>query len=280
EEYSDKRLFEEYTKQKDILVKYFNYLYDNDLIFCTDEPHNFPNILTTKYPTPNLLDFLSIVVDTLDSFKLDIMQDIDELGIRELILIQNNLNVDNIIQILKLCKNSKITSIIIITPYSEQIQNKILINIIEKNLRVLEWIFYDTKITKDIHPKFSFRKGCLKDILCKRIKSINDFVINTSAYIEAINYNLYFYKRGYIDDNGQVKHSLDDPFFYGNIQEKKLPKIISTERFQELWKVTKAHIKECRNCEFRPVCPDNRIPKKTGESEYEHITTCQYNPHT
>lgn len=50
--------------------------------------------------------------------------------------------------------------------------------------------------------------------------------------------------------------------------------------FQELWKVTKAHIKECRNCEFRPVCPDNRIPKKTGESEYEHITTCQYNPHT
>jgi SPASM domain peptide maturase of grasp-with-spasm system len=280
EEYTDKRLFEEYIGQKDTLAKYFNYLYDNDLIFCTNEPLNFPNISTKKYFIPNSLDFLSLEIDTVEPFKVDMLQNIDKLGVRELIIVQNNIDIDNIVRVLKLCENSKVTGIVIVSPNSELIKTNKFVKIIESNLRVLKWIFYNTETSKDIHSKITFRKGSLKDILCKRIGSVNDFVINTTAYIEAVNHNLYFNRRAYTDNKGQVKHSFDDPLSYGSIQTKELHKIISTEKFQELWNVTKVHVKECRNCEFRFVCPDNRIPKKINNTEYEHTTTCQYNPHS
>ena len=178
EEYTGEELFEEYALQKSILLKHFNYLYDNDLIFCTDEPLNFPDISTKNYFTPNILDFLSVEVDTLQSFKLDLFQNIDEMGIRELVLVQNKVDIDNITQVLNLCNKSKITGIIITTPYSELIENSKLIEILQSNSRILKWIFHSTQFTKNIHSKITFNKNSLKNILCKRIENVNDFVIN------------------------------------------------------------------------------------------------------
>lgn len=281
EEYTDKRLFEEYAEQKDTLVKYFNYLHDNDLIFCTDEPLNFPSISTKKYFIPNSLDFLSLEIDTLDPFKVNMLRKIDKLGVRELVVIQNNFDVNNIVCILKLCENSKVTGITIVTPYSKTIKNSKLVQVIENNLRVLKWIFYNTKTTKEVHSKIIFRKDSLKDVLCKRIDNINDFIVNTSAYVEALNYNLYFNKRAYIDNKGEVKHSLDDTFSYGNLQTKGLKNIISTKKFQTLWNILKTDIKECCGCEFRFICPDNRVPiLNKRNNTYAHKTKCNYDPKT
>jgi len=280
DKFSDRQLFEEYAEQKKMLYKYFNYLYEQDLIFCTNTPLNFPSISKNNYFSPNYLDFLSVEINTIQPYKIALFERIDNLGVRELVLIQNNFNIDNIKEMLKLCEESKITGIVIITPYLESLKDEEISKIFNRNLRVLQWIFYGTSQIKELNSKIVFSKKTLANILCKRISSVNDFVVNTSAYIEALSYNLYFNKRAYITDNGFVKHTIDDSFTYGNIEKEEFKKIILSKKFQELWCITKNEIKICKNCEFRFVCPDNRIPVKENKKEYTQQTSCCYNPKT
>jgi SPASM domain peptide maturase of grasp-with-spasm system len=280
DEFSDKQLFEEYAQQMDILNNFFDYLYEQDLIFFTDNPINFPPISKENYTVPNYLDFLSIEIDNLQSYKIDFFENIDELGVKELVLVQNNFNIHNLKNVLKLCEKSKITGIVIITPYSDSIRDEDLLTMLSDNLRILQWHFYDTATKKELHKKITFSKKALVSILCKRITSVNDFVINTSAYTETLYHNLYFNKRAYIDDNGVIKHSIDDHFTYGNIEKEKFKKVIVSNNFNELWNITKDKIKTCKDCEFRFVCPDNRIPVKISKTEYTQKTVCYYNPKT
>lgn len=56
-------------------------------------------------------------------------------------------------------------------------------------------------------------------------------------------------------------------------------KIISLPKCSNLWNITKDQIEVCKNCEFRYICPDNRIPLKRKENDYYHQTDCNYDPY-
>lgn len=281
EEFSNENIFNEYASQKESLMKYFNYLYENDLIFCTDEPDNFPSISKKNHLAPGVLDFVTIEADHLQNFKINLLENINVLGVRELIIVQKNIELSVLKKILSLCKKSKIVAITIITPYSKSIEKKEMVEILEGNLRVVNWIFYNALDSGEVHTKINFSDKKLDEILCKRISSIDDFVINTESYIESINRNLYFNKRVYIDDTGFVKHSYDDSNDYGDIKSVSLKKIINSNSILKLWKATKDRILDCKDCEFRYVCPDNRIPIFNKEKNlFIHKTKCNYNTGT
>ena len=54
--------------------------------------------------------------------------------------------------------------------------------------------------------------------------------------------------------------------------------IINQPNFKELWNIRKEHTLICKDCEFRRLCVDNRIPHKIN-NRWTHSTECEYNPY-
>lgn len=40
------------------------------------------------------------------------------------------------------------------------------------------------------------------------------------------------------------------------------------------------HTGTCKDCEFRYMCPDNRIPLKKDNNTYYHDNSCNYDPYS
>jgi radical SAM protein with 4Fe4S-binding SPASM domain len=93
--------------------------------------------------------------------------------------------------------------------------------------------------------------------------------------------NLMFNKSVYIDGLGNVKRHREDEEMYGNIVSADLVEIIENKSFNFFWEVTKDQIEVCKDCEFRYICPDGRIPFKTNSKDeyYKYKTTCKYDPY-
>lgn len=109
----------------------------------------------------------------------------------------------------------------------------------------------------------------------RKITSTN-FIISTKSLIESENYNLYFNRRGFINYKMELK-----PFRESNttIVLKKLDfENFGLEDF-DIWNVNKNIVDVCKDCEFRQMCVDNRLPFKRKENEWYHKIECNYNPY-
>ena len=113
--------------------------------------------------------------------------------------------------------------------------------------------------------------------------NFSQFMINQYLYLESIKYNTYFNKKIFIDPEGNIKNTLSLFETFSNINEIKNPnqllKIVSDKKYQQYWHVNKKMIDVCKNCEFRHVCVDNRIPEQRKINEWFMKNECNYNPY-
>jgi radical SAM protein with 4Fe4S-binding SPASM domain len=114
-------------------------------------------------------------------------------------------------------------------------------------------------------------------------KSESGFNINKTLYEEARNCHTYFNRKMYIGPNGEIKNAPETDQVFGRIQDLKsgsqFKEIISSPDFQKYWFVHKEIIDVCKDCEFRYMCVDNRVPVERNNLEWYHITECNYNPY-
>src|SRR5690554_2550844 len=70
---------------------------------------------------------------------------------------------------------------------------------------------------------------------------------------------------------------------FGYIQDidspDQLKDITQSPEFQKYWFVHKEILDVCKDCEFRHMCVDNRLPHKREENEWYHKIECNYNPY-
>ncbi len=112
----------------------------------------------------------------------------------------------------------------------------------------------------------------------KSLPHIYPFYINKKVFLEAKNYNLFYFCKVYIDSNGNVfpYEGFENKI---NLKDKKLIEIIESPYFKNLWKVNKDEILVCKDCEHRYLCIDARIPELNNESKWHYNGNCQYNPY-
>ena len=58
----------------------------------------------------------------------------------------------------------------------------------------------------------------------------------------------------------------------------ELLEIIKKPTFQKYWNITKDKCDVCKNCEYRYMCIDSRVPLSRNENEWYYKTECNYNP--
>ncbi len=68
-------------------------------------------------------------------------------------------------------------------------------------------------------------------------------------------------------------HNYKETFDQTVLNRNKRERLYS-EQFQKYWRVNKDAINECKDCELRYMCVDNRVPQKSEEGNYFFTSTC------
>lgn len=281
QDYFDKKIeviYEDYLDYEELVTRNLNYLIENELIFLTDEPNHFLDLdLEKDYLF--LSDIVFLEIDDLQDFKIKLLNEIDNLGCVQLVLLsKSNMKFDVLEQVLEILKKSKLNVVSVISEYSKDSLD--IEHFFARFPRLRDVNFFNAP--NDIvsnNQWINFYPGSCNEFLSKQISGINDLVPNLDAFMEAKNYNLFFNRKVYINNKGDVKNYINHEKVFGNIEKDVISEIIASNSFQELWKINKDMIEVCNICEFRYICPDNRIPIQKNK-KYFHENTCNYDPKT
>ena len=112
---------------------------------------------------------------------------------------------------------------------------------------------------------------------------IPQFIININTFSESKDYNTYFNRKLYIDSFGNIKNGIENENSVGKVSLKmssdNFLKKIKSLQFRKSWSTNKDKIDVCKDCEFRYMCIDNRIPNERIDKTFFFDLECSYNPY-
>lgn len=116
----------------------------------------------------------------------------------------------------------------------------------------------------------------------KTIDERKNFFINIKSFSESKYHNMFYNQLLLIDKLGNLKNSLNNQIDFGSIintEFEKLKQVILSDEFNYVWYVTKEMIDVCKDCEFRNLCCDDKLPLKRKDHEWFNTIECHYNPY-
>lgn len=160
-----------------------------------------------------------------------------------------------------LLSNSKIRSLILL----ESSQNKLIQN-------ALGGMYFIYESISSFNEIYNFKN-----------LSIEYFNVRIHLFLESQAHHTYFNRKLYIGPKGEIKNAPECEETFGNINEienaEELKHIIATPEFQKYWYIHKELCDVCKDCEFRHMCVDSRLPFQREDDSWYHKTECNYNPY-
>ena len=191
-----------------------------------------------------------------------------------------NLDINKFFKLIEYINNNNIHQVQFIFNYQEKLISDEFVTSIYNTNRISTIVVFNSPFEKNLENYLFFFKQ-KKQINFN--KKITEFVSNKFLFRESFYQNTYFNKKIFFDSNGNIKNAPECDEIFGNIKEinnpEELKKIISTPEFQKYWDVNKDIQDVCKDCEFRYMCVDNKIPYQRTENEWYHKMECNYNPY-
>lgn len=107
--------------------------------------------------------------------------------------------------------------------------------------------------------------------------------INIPLFTESLQYNTYFNRKTFFNCDGDIFNSIESIEPLGNLGELQdlnaFINLIESPDFQKYWTAKKDNTDICKDCEFRYMCVDQRLPSLRKKDEWFHFTECDYNPY-
>ncbi|MDR2836351.1 MAG: hypothetical protein LBV69_09225 [Bacteroidales bacterium] len=250
-----------------------NFFKDNKLIIeiSKNQIRQFPQV-TPEYINKNdfehvvieicnqNIETIDLIIKKISNFKIKSIEFIfsDNVELDFALTIINKINLElNIAKVitlkydlfLRISEKINLNTIDYVKTYSCSEENKL-------NLQTSKYSYLDANYWKMNETKLFF---------------------NFDFFAEAISYHVKFNQMIFIDKNGNIKQN---PLGNSVCNYMKLNKNFLTNNiFTELWYVSKEKCHVCKNCEFRYMCVDARIPLKINDNEYYFKEECTYNPY-
>jgi SPASM domain peptide maturase of grasp-with-spasm system len=279
----------EYNNQHDKTIdEYFDFLLQNELVFLTETSELFPE-LNLKWDYP--FEVSNAIIDFDNESKFDLKPLLSQLDKLHCKYVQLRFFDQITIPSLKELFNylveigSIILSIDIIMPFHEKTSKYDLLNFLKKYPRINFFYIYNSnneEFIKPIRNKRAFivyTKENLKPSSCGIISS-KYFSINIKSFTEGLQFNSCLNGKLSVDREGNIKNCPSMRTSFGNVEDIMLAESLKMTHFKKYWKLTKDHIKICRDCEFRYVCTDCRAYLEDPEDDYSKPLKCGYNPYT
>jgi len=108
------------------------------------------------------------------------------------------------------------------------------------------------------------------------------FICNINSFIESNNHNLYFNKKIRISSSGEIFNGVETNMIHGKmdkLSKEEVLNLVKLSKVTDLWNMNKDRIDVCKDCEFRYMCLDNRIPNKRIDGSLYYKSECSYNPY-
>jgi len=253
-----------------VVDEYFAFLEEKEFITYLDG--DFPEI-DLSFRFPGVVSNAVIAVPEKRMFGFErVIGQLSELGCRDIQLIYPfDVKLETVMEDLSYLQSFK--SIEIITPFLDKEHE--IVSLVKEEKRIAYWLLHSAPESRlmnepyyGIQSVFSTIETFDHRVRCA-LRDESFFNISMTLFTEAHHYNVFYNGKVCIDERGEVQNAFWGPTF-GNINETALEEIISGN-FKDIWLLKKDDIEGCRECEFRYMCPDNRLDLKES---------CKYNPYT
>jgi hypothetical protein len=178
-------------------------------------------------------------------------------------------------------QHSNIQSVQLAMPYRQVFYTDKFGELIMTQGKIQFVILESSPFEKNIENKIFF---ATKKLSAYHLKKQRQFVCNIPLFSESQLHHTYFNRKFFISGSGEIKNAPGCTTAVGRIQEITDPEhliaLIKTKEFQKYWYVFKESCEVCRDCEFRHVCVDNRIPHQREDGHWYHKEECNYDPYT
>lgn len=237
--------------------KWIDMFISNELLLEIPEPtyNNFKNITNNKY-RPYFIDYCCIDFENLKKLK-DIFEFLQQFGCSHILLKLYDLQADIISSIDNMLFLYEFTSVSLL------IENRTLNDNTDYNTYTN---FIEITYQSDLSEDSQYYEPILL---------LEKDVVNVS-----IHSNTYYYRKIFINNLGRIKiHDSDmDIKFSIDSSTYEIEKYFNYIN-NHFWKTNKDKIDICRDCEFRYMCIDSRIPKQRVDNTWYYETECDYNPY-
>ena len=284
----DSKTFENRSEdEKAVIEEYLSYCLEQE--YVTEIPNtiptqNFPK-LNLNFEYPSVISNISISLNPNFIMDFTVIQNIilETKCYHLQIIVEKGFDLNLIKSYLKLIDTIGLRSIELIVEFQPEFDYQKLIDLYNN----IAFIFIYAAPTSEFLQKANFGLHQIftseKDFAITHQKSLNFFNVNITLYTESQKHNTYFNRKLHIAANGDIKNAPLNSEVFGNIHQVKqasdILDIVKSKEFQKYWYVHKGMIDVCKDCEFRHMCVDNRIPIKRNDADYFMETECNYNPY-
>jgi SPASM domain peptide maturase of grasp-with-spasm system len=283
-----KEVFEKYNNNYDSQIKeYFDFLAEKDYGFYTDSPSNFPK-LKLNWQSPHVIT--NAIIDYDKGSTFDIQPIIEQLSSMYCSALElrffSTVPISQIAKILECSKFSTFRSIYVSAGYDSTHSLEALRKVIHEYPRVKQFTSHSTHNLDELYKEegknsyfIIYTSEKINSEACCGVVSPYYFVSTTDTFIESQKFNSCLNRKISVDKHGEIKNCPSFSKSYGNIQETLLLDVANNDVFQEVWKINKDKIEDCKVCEFRYICQDCRAYLKEPNNLYSKPLKCNYNPH-
>lgn len=259
---------------------YITFLYEKELGFTTNTPNLFPP-LNTSYSSPfEILTAVICVNDELIPELENILLQLEDLGCQSIQLRASLEKINPFFKSLSVLSKSRVKVVELLIDYKEELliyleDNEVLdprfsISILHNNTKLNIKDNLNGKVNLIAQPFYYSPKEKI---------SKEYFSLNILSYFESLKYNLGLNRKVCIDLDGSIKNYINHRKVYGNIADKKLQHVISTEEFKEKWNYNNDKIEICKDCQYRYMCLSNSDIDISVDKKLFKIEKCNYNPY-
>ena len=283
-------LYEKYgSESKAILDEYVNFIEENELgaFLSKEEKKSFP-VLDTSWFMHSHITNCCIEISKIDSEFLNRLENIFILcNIQSVLFKFEMFDNDQILSLLEFINISvlKECEIIFFSPLG--LNKKVISDIAFQSLKINRFYIYGSKKNLIVNSKTYDTYYINQSYDAIREESLSNFYphidFKFNNYTESQKHNLYFNRKLYVSSEGEIKNAFELDERYGSIHHLKEPKdiyeIINNKEFKKYWHVIKNETFVCKDCEFRYICIDNRVPLQADNNSWYYENECAYNPY-
>ena len=258
-----------------------DYLFDNNLIFDVHEDiaNSFP-LINLEWDFPSIISNAVICVTEKNCEFLNNILDLNFVSHFNFVF-QDEINIASLELLFHFIQNQSCDSIELTftNPIDDNFKNELELLIMNtkkiigfNNYAKVEFI----SLVELDELKFNRHMNNLHRLDIRLSRSLDH-------YAEAQNHHTYFNRKLFIDKTGEIKNAPEQTHTFGNLGQinsvHDLHNIVSTEEFKSHWFIRKDNTDVCKDCEFRYLCTDNRLPIQRNVGEWYHESECGYNPY-
>lgn len=262
--------------------KYLSYLQEEEYGFFTNEPHNFPELVTDFYSPYPIVTSVINYSQTSEYNLENVFTQLTALGCQLIQLrFYGKIALESIHNIIKIIKHSRL-NLLEIYIQDNNYFNDDLLRIVDSDFRI-NLIVYSSKNTLNLskNPKSERFFFVREDITTyqKEIIDLQMFVSNIEFYIESLKHNVGLNRKICVDIDGSIKNFINHSKVFGHVSIDTLESIIDLDMFKQQWYISNDMIEKCRDCQYRYMCLSNSFVENKNEKFYK-VDTCNFNPIT